>query len=37
MCAHVWPAELEPEAPCEGCGLPYGEWSEYEQKETDQP
>jgi hypothetical protein len=28
MCAHVWPAELEPEAPCEGCGLPYGEWSE---------
>jgi hypothetical protein len=31
MCAHVWPAELEPEAPCEDCGLPYGEWSENEE------
>jgi hypothetical protein len=27
-CAHTWPAELEPETPCGGCGLPYGEWSE---------
>lgn len=27
-CAHVWPDELTPEAPCTGCGLPYAEWSE---------
>lgn len=28
-CAHVWPAELAPDAACEnGCGLAYGDWSE---------
>lgn len=28
-CAHVWPAELSPDAPCEhGCGLTYDNWAE---------
>jgi hypothetical protein len=33
MCAHVWPAELEPDAPCEqGCGLVYADWSEEDDR-----
>lgn len=28
-CAHIWPAELEPDAACEQeCGTTYAEWSE---------
>lgn len=28
-CAHVWPAELTPDATCQqGCGQAYGDWAE---------
>lgn len=26
MSDHQWPAELDSEAVCENCGLPYGQW-----------
>jgi hypothetical protein len=32
-CAHVWPAELEPDAGCTSCGLEYGEYSEEGESE----
>lgn len=32
-CAHVWPDELTPDAPCERCGLPYGDWSQEDERD----
>lgn len=30
-CAHVWPDELDTDACCEHCGLPYADWSEEDE------
>jgi hypothetical protein len=31
-CAHVWPAELEPDTCCLHCGLEYADWSEEDEQ-----
>lgn len=28
LCDHDWPPELDSDAHCYNCGLPYNEWSE---------
>lgn len=28
QCEHVWPADLDADAVCEVCQLPYREWQE---------